>query len=117
MTTAMMMSEPGAPEVLTASAIDPGEPGAGQVRIRQSVIGVNFVDIYFRTGLYPLDTYPAVLGFEGAGTVEAVGPEVTSLKPGDRVAYHGAPMGAYAEARILPAERLVRLAGEARAKA
>lgn len=109
MTTAMMMSEPGAPEVLTASAIDLGEPGAGQVRIRQSVIGVNFVDIYFRTGLYPLDTYPAVLGFEGAGTVEAVGPEVTSLKPGDRVAYHGAPMGAYAEARILPAERLVRL--------
>jgi len=109
MTTAMMMAGPGGPEVLTATEIDLGEPGPGAVRIRHSVIGVNFVDIYFRTGLYPLDAYPAVLGFEGAGTVEAVGPGVAMLKPGDRVAYHGQPMGAYAEARILPAERLVRL--------
>ncbi|SFM22568.1 quinone oxidoreductase family protein [Methylobacterium pseudosasicola] len=109
MTTAMMMTRPGAPDVLTATEIDIGEPGPNAVRIRHSVIGVNFVDIYFRTGLYPVEACPAVLGFEGAGTVEAVGPGVATLKPGDRVAYHGRPMGAYAEARILPAERLVRL--------
>lgn len=109
MTTVMTMTRPGAPDVLTAAEIDIGEPGAGEVRIRQSVIGVNFVDIYFRTGLYPVAAYPAVLGFEAAGTVEAVGPGVVSASPGDRVAYHGAPMGAYAEARILPAERLVLL--------
>ncbi|TXN64034.1 quinone oxidoreductase [Methylobacterium sp. WL18] len=109
MTAAMMMAGPGAPDVLTATEIDIGEPGAGEVRIRQSVIGVNFVDIYFRTGLYPIAAYLAVLGFEAAGTVEAVGPRVVSVGPGDRVAYHGTPMGAYAEARILPSERLVRL--------
>ena len=109
MPIAMAMSGPGAPDVLQAIEVSVTDPGPGEVRIRQSVIGVNFVDIYYRTGLYPLSAHPAVLGFEGAGTVEAVGPGVTSLHPGDRVAYHGMPLGAYAEVRVLPESRLVKL--------
>ncbi|MEL6064755.1 MULTISPECIES: quinone oxidoreductase family protein [unclassified Methylobacterium] len=109
MTMAIAMRGPGGPDVLQPIAIDVPDPGPGEIRIRQSVVGVNFVDIYYRTGLYPLAAAPAVLGFEGAGTVEAVGRDVTALKPGDRVAYHGRPIGAYAEARILPEGRLVTL--------
>lgn len=109
MPIAMAMNGPGAPDVLQAINIVIPEPSADEVRIRQSVIGVNFVDIYYRTGLYPLDTYPAILGFEGAGIVEAIGPDVISLRPGDRVAYSGMPLGAYAEVRVLPEKRLVKL--------
>ncbi|GBQ42630.1 quinone oxidoreductase family protein [Komagataeibacter europaeus] len=109
MSIAMAMNHPGGPDVLQEIEVVVPEPIANQVRIRQSVIGVNFVDIYHRNGLYPINSYPAVLGFEGAGTVEAVGANVTSLRPGDRVAYHGMPMGAYTEVRVLPESRLVKL--------
>jgi NADPH2:quinone reductase len=109
MPIAMAISGPGAPDVLQPIELSVTDPRSHEVRIRQSVIGVNFVDIYYRTGLYPVSAYPAVLGFEGAGMVEAVGPDVTSLQPGDRVAYHGTPLGAYAEVRVLPEGRLVKL--------
>lgn len=109
MTIAIAMSRPGTPEVLLPIRVKVQDPGPGEVRICQSTIGVNFVDIYHRTGLYPHEGLPAVLGFEGAGTVESVGLGVVSLKVGDRVAYHGMPMGAYAEARVLPESRLIKL--------
>ncbi len=97
----------GGPEVLALERVDVGEPGAGQVRIRQTAIGLNFVDVYYRSGLYPL-ALPAVLGREAAGVVEAVGPGVAGLTPGARVAY---PMsaGAYADRRLIAASALVRL--------
>jgi len=88
---------------------EPLEPGPGEVRIRHEAIGVNFIDIYHRIGLYPLPALPAVLGVEGAGTIEAVGVGVTLLSPGDRVAYAGAPVGAYASTRLLPEARAIRL--------
>ncbi|TIV62510.1 MAG: quinone oxidoreductase, partial [Mesorhizobium sp.] len=84
-------------------------PSAGEIRLRQTAIGVNFVDIYERKGLYPVPAMPAVLGVEGAGVVEAVGADVRILRSGDRVAYAGLPLGGYAEARNLPASRLVRI--------
>lgn len=93
---------------LTVSADAPAEPGPGQIRIRHDAIGVSFIDIYHRTGLYPLPL-PATLGVEGAGVVEAVGPGVTRLSPGDRVAYAGAPVGAYASTRFLPEARAIRI--------
>ena len=84
-------------------------PGPGEIRLRHEAIGVNFIDIYHRTGLYPLPSLPAVLGVEGAGIVEAVGAGVTTLSPGDRVAYAGAPVGGYATTRLLPEARAIRL--------
>lgn len=84
-------------------------PGPGEIRIRQHAIGVNFVDIYHRTGLYPLPALPAVLGVEGAGVVEAVAGDVNHVAPGDRIAYAGTPVGAYASTRLLPAWRAVAL--------
>jgi NADPH2:quinone reductase len=83
-------------------------PGEGELRIRHAASGVNFIDVYYRTGLYPI-SLPAVLGVEGAGVVEAVGDGVTDFAPGDRIAYAGAPLGGYAEARNLPAARAIRL--------
>ncbi|AJX32442.1 quinone oxidoreductase family protein [Burkholderia oklahomensis] len=109
MTLAMAMTQTGGPEVLKAIDVEVPAPGPLDVRIKQSVIGVNFVDTYFRSGLYPVASLPAVIGFEGAGIVEAVGGEVARLRPGDRVAYTGAPIGAYAESRLLPESRLVRI--------
>jgi len=97
----------GGPEVLQVEDLPVGEPGAGQARIRHTAIGVNFVDTYHRSGLYPIPL-PAVAGNEGAGVVEAVGAGVTDVKAGDRVAYTGLP-GSYCEQRIVPADRLVRL--------
>ena len=88
---------------------DPGTPGPGEVRLHQEAVGLNFIDVYHRTGLYPLPALPAVLGLEGAGIVEAVGSGVSEFKPGDRVAYAGIPPGAYAQERCIPAHRLVRL--------
>jgi NADPH2:quinone reductase len=85
-----------------------GDPGPGEARIRHSAVGLNFVDVYHRTGLYPTPL-PSGLGGEGAGIVEAVGAGVTDLKPGDRVAYGNAPLGAYAEARLIPAHRLIKI--------
>jgi len=98
----------GGPEVLQWEDVTVGDPGPGEARIRHTAIGVNFIDTYHRSGLYKLQL-PTGLGSEGAGVVEAVGPGVDWVKPGDRVAYSGGPLGAYSESRVMPAERLVRL--------
>ncbi len=109
MTHAIRIHQPGGPEVLTWDEVEVGAPGPGEVRLEQSAVGLNFIDVYHRTGLYPLADMPAVIGMEGAGQVEAVGAGVDDFKPGDRVAYAGLPPGAYAEARLIPAHRLVKL--------
>ncbi|HEY2414682.1 MAG TPA: quinone oxidoreductase [Pirellulaceae bacterium] len=101
-------SKTGGPDVLTLEEVAVGEPAAGQVRIRHSAIGVNFIDTYHRSGLYSLPL-PSSLGSEAAGVIEAVGPGVTHVKTGDRVAYAGGPVGAYCEARVMPADRLIKL--------
>ena len=98
----------GGPEVLQWESVEVGEPGAGEVRVRHTAIGVNYIDTYHRRGLYKL-ALPSGLGTEGAGVVEAVGPGVTELRTGDRVAYSGGPLGAYSEVRVMPADRLVKL--------
>ncbi|MFA6266185.1 MAG: quinone oxidoreductase [Pseudolabrys sp.] len=103
------MTGPGGVERLEPVPCEPQSPGEGEIRIRHDAIGVNFIDIYFRSGLYPLPAYPAVLGVEGAGIVEAIGAGVTGLSPGDRIAYAGAPVGAYASTRLLPQARAIRL--------
>lgn len=100
----------GGPEVLQWEEVEVGEPGPGQVRIRQEAAGLNFIDVYHRTGLYP-QQMPFTPGVEGAGIVEAIGPGVTGVKPGNRVTYAG-PIGGYAEERLIPAERLVKLPAE-----
>lgn len=112
MTKAIMIHETGGPEVLSWVAYDPGAPAENEVRIIHEAIGLNFIDVYHRTGLYPLPSLPAVLGLEGAGIVDAVGDNVEEFVKGDRVAYAGVPPGAYAEARCLPAHRLVKLPQE-----
>lgn len=99
----------GGPEEFRYEAIALGRPGPGEALVRHSAIGVNFIDVNHRLGRYPLDDMPRIVGMEGAGRVEAVGTGVASLAVGDRVAYAGQPMGAYATARLLPAERLVKL--------
>jgi NADPH2:quinone reductase len=109
MSHAIVMHRYGGPEVLQWEALDPGAPGPGEVLLRQAAVGLNFIDVYHRTGLYSLGTLPAVPGLEGAGVVEAVGEGVREFAPGDRVAYAGQPPGAYAERRCLPAHRLVPL--------
>jgi NADPH2:quinone reductase len=98
----------GGPEVLKLVEVDVPKPEAGEVRIRQHAVGLNFIDIYYRTGLYK-GSLPSGLGFEGAGVVDAVGPRVKHLKVGDRVAYGQSPLGAYAEVRNVPAAQVVRL--------
>lgn len=103
------MQAVGGPDVLRAVDREVPPPGPGEVRLRHSVIGVGFVDIYHRTGLYPLPSLPAVPGIEGAGVVEAVGDGVATVRPGDRVAYAGVPPGAYAQIRNIPEARVVRL--------
>ena len=98
----------GGPEVLVAEDIVVGVPGPGEARIRQTAIGLNYIDTYHRSGLYPL-TMPSGIGLEGAGVVDAVGAGVDDLKAGDRVAYSGGPVGAYATERLMPADRLVKI--------
>src|SRR5215475_622406 len=98
----------GGPDVLKWEEIAVGDPGAGEARVRQTAVGVNYIDTYHRSGLYKVPL-PSGIGSEAAGVVEAVGAGVTELKVGDRVAYSGGPIGAYAEARVLPADRLVKL--------
>jgi NADPH2:quinone reductase len=107
-THAIRLYEFGGPEVLKWEEIDLPAPGPGEALIRQTAVGLNFIEIYQRTGLYPLPL-PLVLGQEGAGVVEAIGPGVTDVKVGDRVAYASGPSGAYAEKRLYPANRLVPL--------
>ena len=109
MSHAMRMYRTGGPEVLTWEDYDPGPPGPGEARIVHEAVGLNFIDVYQRSGLYPLPSLPAIPGLEGAGRVEAVGEGVTEVAVGDRVAYAGVPPGAYAEVRCIPAHRLVRL--------
>ena len=108
MTKAIRMFKTGAPEVMEYVDVEVGDPGPGEVRIRHAACGLNYIDVYFRTGLYP-QPLPAGLGQEGAGTIEAVGPDVTGFAVGDRVAYAGGPNGAYAEVRLIPASVLVKL--------
>ncbi len=108
MTKAIRCFSNGGPEVMEYVDVEVGEPGAGEARVRHHAIGLNYIDVYFRTGLYP-QPLPAGLGMEGAGVVEAIGPGVTEVKVGDRVAYACRPPGAYAEARVMPAASLVKL--------
>lgn len=107
MPKAIRFHETGGPEVLRLEDVDVGAPAAGEARVRHTAIGVNFVDVYHRTGLYPLPL-PSGIGVEGAGVVEEVGAGVSHVRPGDRVAYNG-PVGSYSEARLVPADRLVKL--------
>ena len=104
---AIQIRQTGGPEVLNWTAVDVGEPESGQVRVRQAAAGLNYVDVYHRTGYYP-QPLPFLPGLEGAGTVEAVAHDVRGLKVGDRVAYAG-PIGGYSEVRLIEADRLVRL--------
>lgn len=108
MTRAIRIHEHGGPDVLSWDEVDPGTPGAGQALIRQTAVGLNFIDVYHRTGLYPVPAMPAVIGNEGAGLVEAVGDGVSVVGVGDRVAY-SMSLGGYAEQRVVDAARLVRL--------
>lgn len=108
MTKAIRVHEYGGPEVLKWEEAEVGAPGPGEVRIKQTAVGLNFIDVYGRTGLYPQDKLPFIPGMEGAGVVTAVGEGVRDLKVGRRVAYAG-PMGAYAEERLIAAERVVRI--------
>ena len=103
------MTKPGGTDVLELADVPLPAPGPGEILVRQSAIGINFIDIYHRTGLYPLPSMPAVPGVEGAGVVVAAGPGVAHVKPGDRIAYAGAPVGAYASERLLPAARAIPL--------
>jgi len=105
---AIRFHQNGGPEVLRWETVEVGGPGPGQARLRHTAVGLNYIDVYHRTGLYP-NPLPAIPGMEAAGVVEAVGPGVTEVKPGDRVAYASGPVGAYAEARVMPADRLVVL--------
>ena len=109
MAKAIRIHETGGPEVMRFEDYDPGRPAAGEALVRHEAVGLNFIDVYQRNGTYPLPSLPAVLGMEGAGVVEAVGEGVTEVAAGDRVAYAGLPPGAYAEKRLIPAHRLVRL--------
>lgn len=108
---AVRMEAPGGAEVMTVVDVPTPEPGPGQVRVRHAAIGLNFIDIYQRTGLYPLSC-PTGLGLEGAGIVEAIGEGVTRFEAGDRIAYASGPVGAYAEAHVVEAARAVRVPDE-----
>ncbi|MBC7984953.1 MAG: quinone oxidoreductase [Candidatus Obscuribacterales bacterium] len=108
MTHAIRIHSYGGPEVLTWESVNVGEPGPDQVRLRHTAIGLNFIDVYERTGLYP-GALPGGLGREAAGVVEAVGPNVHHLKVGDRIAYTLSVAGSYAEQRVAPAERLIKV--------
>ena len=106
---AIRIHKTGGPEVMVWEEVSVGAPGPGEVRLSQSACGLNYIDTYQRSGLYPLDDFPVTLGMEGAGVVEAVGEGVTELAAGDRVAYASMPIGGYADTRLMPADRLVKL--------
>jgi NADPH2:quinone reductase len=108
MTKAIRISANGGPEVMQYVGVEVGQPGPGEARVRHAAVGLNYIDVYFRTGAYP-QPLPAGLGLEASGVVEAVGAGVSHVKAGDRIAYTGRPLGAYAEARVMPASLLVRL--------
>jgi len=108
MAHAIRIHEVGGPEVMRWEEVPVGDPGPGQARVRHTAVGVNYLDTYHRSGLYKMPL-PAGIGSEAAGVVEAVGAGVTDVRPGDRVAYSGGAPGSYAEVRVMPAERLVKL--------
>jgi len=109
MVKAIRYHTPGGPEALVWDDVGVGAPGPGQVRLKQTAVGLNYIDVYHRTGLYPVPALPSGIGLEAAGVVEALGDGVTELAVGDRVAYASPPIGAYAEARLMPADRLIKL--------
>jgi len=109
MPKAIRIHQHGGPEVLKWEDVEPGPPGPGEALVRHEAVGLNFIDVYHRTGLYPLPALPATPGLEAAGLVQAVGEGVTDVAVGDRVAYAAVPPGAYAEVRRIPAHRLVKL--------
>ena len=108
MPNAIRIHQVGGPEVLQFESVSVGDPGPGEARVRHTAVGLNYIDTYHRSGLYKIPL-PSGLGSEAAGVIEAVGAGVTDLKVGDRVAYSGGPIGAYAEVRVLPIDRLVKL--------
>jgi len=108
MTKAIRFHQTGGPEVLKWEDVEVGEPGPGQIRIRHTAIGLNYLDTYHRSGVYPLPL-PSGVGSEGAGVVTAVGKGVKEFKKGDRVAYASPPVGSYAEERLMPADRVVKI--------
>lgn len=109
MTMAIRVHEVGGPEQMVWEEFDPGEPGVGEILVEHSAVGLNYIDVYHRTGLYPLPSKPFSPGMEAAGTVVAVGQSVAGLEEGDRIAYATPPVGAYAERRIVPADRVVKI--------
>ena len=108
MSFAIRIHQTGGPEVLKWEEVSVGDPAPGEARVHHEAVGLNFIDTYHRSGLYPMPL-PMGLGMEGAGVVEAVGSGVSDIKPGDRVAYAGGPIGAYSQVRCLPAHRLLKL--------
>ncbi|MDH3234169.1 MAG: quinone oxidoreductase [Alphaproteobacteria bacterium] len=108
MTKAIRFHETGGPDVLKWETVDVGDPGAGEIRVKHNAIGLNYIDVYHREGHYPLPM-PSGIGLEGAGVVEAVGDGVDEIKPGDRVSYGTGPLGAYCEARTMPAASVVKV--------
>ena len=109
MSKAIRIHKTGGPEVLRWDDVNVGGLQAGEVRLRQTAVGLNFIDTYHRSGLYPVDALPTAIGMEGAGVVEEIGDNVQGFQVGDRVAYAGGPIGSYAEERQMPASRLVKL--------
>ena len=108
MTNAIRIHEHGGPDVMKWESIEVGNPGEKEMRVRHTAVGLNYIDTYHRTGLYKIPL-PSVIGREGAGVVEAIGAAVTEFKVGDRVAYASAPIGSYAEARLIAADRVVKI--------
>ena len=108
MSKAIRIEQIGGPEVMQWVDVEVGEPGPGEIRVRHHAVGLNYIDVYFRTGMYQ-QPLPGALGMEGAGVVEAVGPDVTLFKAGDRVAYAARPPGAYCEVRVMAAASVVKL--------
>jgi NADPH2:quinone reductase len=108
MTKAIIIKQTGGPEVFESADVDVGDPGPGEIKLKQTAVGLNYIDVYLRTGLYPLNDFPEIIGMEGAGTVTAVGEGVTAVKVGDRVAY---PMvkGAYTQERLIPDWKVAKL--------
>ncbi|NMM45004.1 quinone oxidoreductase [Rhodospirillaceae bacterium KN72] len=109
MAKAVRIHEPGGPEKLVYEDVDVGDPGPEEIRIKQEFCGLNYIDVYHRTGLYPLPPLPTAIGLEAAGIVSAVGSDVSEFKVGDRVAYAAPPLGAYASERLIPRHRVVKL--------
>ncbi len=109
MSMAIRVAAPGGPDVLRWQEVEAPAPGPGEALLRHTAVGLNFIDVYHRTGLYPVPDHPFTPGMEAAGVVEAVGPGAGEVRPGDRVAYASPPLGAYAERRVMPADRLVVL--------